>query len=176
MLTKKLLYGLITCLTLLVATGAKAALVNFEVFGTVDFVDESGNIYALSIGDSVSATGMFDDSGLAGGSGTIDFTDPGNSISLNIGSRTFTESDDGGTPSLTLDTGAMTDLDFLASEQDAFGQSVLFSFFTTFQGTDNLVGSWDGASFSMTPVPVPAAVWLFGSGLLGLAGIARRRR
>jgi hypothetical protein len=27
-----------------------------------------------------------------------------------------------------------------------------------------------------TPVPVPAALWLFGSGLLGLAGIARRRR
>ena len=27
-----------------------------------------------------------------------------------------------------------------------------------------------------TVVPVPAAVWLFGSGILGLAGIARRRR
>lgn len=26
------------------------------------------------------------------------------------------------------------------------------------------------------PVPVPAAVWLFGSGLLGLAGVARRKR
>jgi len=26
------------------------------------------------------------------------------------------------------------------------------------------------------PVPVPAAVWLFGSGLLGLVGVARRRR
>ncbi len=26
------------------------------------------------------------------------------------------------------------------------------------------------------PIPVPAAVWLFGSGLLGLVGIARRRR
>ncbi|VAW74681.1 hypothetical protein MNBD_GAMMA13-787 [hydrothermal vent metagenome] len=26
------------------------------------------------------------------------------------------------------------------------------------------------------PVPVPAAVWLFGSGLLGLVGIARKRR
>jgi len=32
------------------------------------------------------------------------------------------------------------------------------------------------ASVSTTVVPVPAAVWLFGSGLLGLAGIARRRR
>ena len=26
------------------------------------------------------------------------------------------------------------------------------------------------------PVPVPAAVWLFGSGLIGLAGVARRRK
>lgn len=27
-----------------------------------------------------------------------------------------------------------------------------------------------------TPVPVPAAVWLFGSGLLGLVGVARRKK
>jgi len=34
------------------------------------------------------------------------------------------------------------------------------------------------ANFDMTTseVPVPAAVWLFGSGLIGLAGIARRRK
>jgi hypothetical protein len=31
-------------------------------------------------------------------------------------------------------------------------------------------------SFVQTPVPVPAAVWLFGSGLLGLIGLARRKR
>lgn len=30
-------------------------------------------------------------------------------------------------------------------------------------------------SAKASPVPVPAAVWLFGSGLLGLAGIARRK-
>lgn len=31
-------------------------------------------------------------------------------------------------------------------------------------------------STGAAPVPVPAAVWLFGSGLLGLAGVARRRK
>jgi hypothetical protein len=31
------------------------------------------------------------------------------------------------------------------------------------------------AAYSPAVVPVPAAVWLFGSGLIGLLGIARRR-
>ena len=37
---------------------------------------------------------------------------------------------------------------------------------------------WDDASLTATPavVPVPAAAWLFGSGLIGLIGIARRRK
>lgn len=36
----------------------------------------------------------------------------------------------------------------------------------------NTIGSY---STTISAVPVPAAIWLFGSGLLGLAGIARRR-
>ena len=49
-------------------------------------------------------------------------------------------------------------------------------------------GLWDGslavlnpeeintfAKFSVSAVPVPTAVWLFGSGLLGLVGVARRK-
>ncbi|BAZ94310.1 ornithine/acetylornithine aminotransferase [Thiohalobacter thiocyanaticus] len=32
-----------------------------------------------------------------------------------------------------------------------------------------------GSQVEVSAVPVPAAVWLFGSGLIGLAGIARRR-
>ena len=31
-------------------------------------------------------------------------------------------------------------------------------------------------TFDTNPVPVPAAVWLFGSGLLGLVGVARRKK
>jgi hypothetical protein len=37
-------------------------------------------------------------------------------------------------------------------------------------------GHSDYVSTVMSTVPVPAAAWLFGSGLLGLLGIARRRR
>jgi hypothetical protein len=32
------------------------------------------------------------------------------------------------------------------------------------------------SAFGGTVVPVPAAVWLFGSGLLGLVGVARRKK
>jgi hypothetical protein len=35
-------------------------------------------------------------------------------------------------------------------------------------------GHWD-LNMDFSPVPVPAAVWLFGSGLLGLVGVARRK-
>jgi hypothetical protein len=45
-----------------------------------------------------------------------------------------------------------------------------------------LIGDFDGdfatgsiTAFSATVVPVPAAVWVFGSGLLGLIGVARRK-
>lgn len=41
--------------------------------------------------------------------------------------------------------------------------------FPGFNASFNLTGT-------LTPVPIPAAVWLFGSGLLGLVGIARRRK
>jgi hypothetical protein len=38
--------------------------------------------------------------------------------------------------------------------------------------------SWDNVSITadIAAVPVPAAVWLFGSGLLGLIGVARRKK
>jgi hypothetical protein len=38
--------------------------------------------------------------------------------------------------------------------------------------------SWglDNVMVQVTPVPLPAAVWLFGSGFIGLLGFARRRR
>ncbi len=42
------------------------------------------------------------------------------------------------------------------------------------QTADQNTFSWSASS--ATVVPVPSAVWLFGSGLIGMAGIARRRK
>jgi hypothetical protein len=40
---------------------------------------------------------------------------------------------------------------------------------------DPLTASTISSSITVSAVPVPAAVWLFGSGLLGLIGVARRK-
>ncbi len=44
--------------------------------------------------------------------------------------------------------------------------------------TTGTVGIWDSSNFtefSITAVPVPAAAWLFGSALIGLAGVKRKK-
>ncbi len=48
-----------------------------------------------------------------------------------------------------------------------------------YQNTSNKVGNlygWAVRSGDVSAVPVPAAVWLFGSGLIGLLGMAKRKR
>ena len=57
------------------------------------------------------------------------------------------------------------------------GQLLQFGFSTTATSYTPSGVLYDNISLSKTPaVPVPAAIWLFGSGLLGLIGVARRRK
>ena len=42
-------------------------------------------------------------------------------------------------------------------------------------GLTQEIANYNPASITVNEVPLPAAVWLFGTGLLGLAGVARRR-
>ena len=55
--------------------------------------------------------------------------------------------------------------------------SLMFSAFTAQWVLEGCVTtSVGGKCASQTTVPIPAAAWLFGSGLVGLAGVARRRK
>lgn len=171
------------CMTLGMGS-AHAALWNFTLDGTIMYADEP-NDYNLSLGSTVTVTGTFDDSVLTGGTGTISFAtgNPyGNTFTVNAGDVVVTPDEAvAGTPQLTLN--AMT-VDFLATgfsfyATDNTTGATFNAYFDVFDGDDlnySLIsGEWQ--SFSATPVvvPVPAAAWLLGAGLLGLGGIARRK-
>ena len=67
--------------------------------------------------------------------------------------------------------------DLLALFNGGSGVQTLTYQFGASKSLTDLFTDGESTSFSgnITPVPVPAAVWLFGSGLLGLVGIARRK-
>lgn len=162
-------------------TPAGAAQVDFELYGYVDTATV-GNAFGLAENDQVRLSGRFDDSVLAAGSGTISFgAGSGNNLSLTLGSITLTEINDidydFGTPELLLNNNAFGGFDFW-SEADINGAPVAFeAYLDVFFSGSELSGIWDAGSFNISPVPVPAAVWLFGSGLLALfAGLTRSRR
>lgn len=69
---------------------------------------------------------------------------------------------------LSIDPGAV------ASESWATTMSNVYTTEIRLSGEGLLIGGID--NFELTAVPVPAAVWLFGSGLLGLVAVARRKR
>jgi hypothetical protein len=93
--------------------------------------------------------------------GIVDFVFLGQSVGASTG--TF------GLATLTFDVigadGDSTDITFADS---AFGGFVA-------PGGIPVVVDYVPGQVTVSPVPVPAAVWLFGSGLLGLVGVARRR-
>jgi hypothetical protein len=55
------------------------------------------------------------------------------------------------------------------------GINSLYANYVVNYTTVNTTYSFTGSGVAINSVPVPAAAWLFGSGLIGLAGAARRK-
>jgi hypothetical protein len=67
---------------------------------------------------------------------------------------------------------------FAALEEDGVFSGLFFSFSGEASGGVALSWEWgsDAPLVGVSAIPIPAAAWLFGSGLLGLIGIARRKK
>ena len=114
--------------------------------------------------------------GVLGGSNAHD----GNTSAINLVSSTINDDQTSGTMSLNVFDPTLITL------KDGGGTLYHWYYFEGTTGT-GLAGSWDasvifGGSGAVSTVnaysvvPVPAAVWLFGSGLIGLVGLARRKK
>lgn len=85
--------------------------------------------------------------------------------------------DNSGVVDIFASTDALAEipLQLLATGTGTVFDSGTFTF-TLADGQTNLISGFVDSFGSASAVPVPAAVWLFGSGLLGLVGVARRKQ
>ncbi|QSA95752.1 VPLPA-CTERM sorting domain-containing protein [Methylococcus sp. EFPC2] len=85
----------------------------------------------------------------------------------------------GSTPALVADVQSMLDEPtsnhgWLLQNTDEYGLDTYRVFYTK-DWSDTAMRPRLQVSYEMAPVPLPAAVWLFGSSLVGLTGLARRK-
>lgn len=145
---------------------ANAALVNFEIEGTV--ILSGSNVFGLSAGEHIYATGTIDDSLFGANMNTILFnSDSAYTLTIDVNGTIFTDANDTSADGalFTFTDGLLTNFDFQNLSFSSLG--------TIFDDKNIMAGQW--GTVTTSPVPVPAAAWLFGSGLLGLVGVARRK-
>lgn len=175
---KKILGSLL--LSMVFMSNASAAIVSGIIEGQVMYAD-SGNPFGVSVGDTVTLDYSFDDTGFTGvGFETVFYNDPANDLLFTIGSQSFTDEEDtaGGVgPLMLFEDGFLTEIKY--DTQFGTNGGIFYSFGSFFEGGDfgtSMGGDWNLGSviLPITAVPVPAAAWLFASGLLGIIGVARR--
>lgn len=180
------------------ATTQNPDLHYFSGFGSVDYAAPE-NPLGISAGDPVSWDTAFNPAWLDGPGVLIgQHTADGAYLTHNIGSFSFYEYQDvgfeGGFPGVTVSGGAPSGFNFIVDfsfeetmyRYESFGNTFSISQFIEPQnpvsfgfpeGPPPPDGAFVYGTFNdLEAVPVPAAVWLLGSGLIGLAGLRRKYR
>lgn len=178
--------SLLAASSLLFCSSSFAAIVTQNFSGQFDFVDNayiSGEptLSSLSLSASVFGSVTYDDALVAETGET--FLGPVG-LTLNFGSLSYTEADDldyglGPFPDADFLDGALVGIGFFTDQLDAFNEVIweLDAFGNSFGFYDFATGDMvaSGTFNFASPVPIPTAIWLFSSGLIGLLGVARRK-
>jgi len=167
-------------LSLLASSYANAAIVQFSVNGEITRA-AADNYFNLVAGDIVTVTGVYDDSVVvASGESIIDFSSlSGNYFNFEFGNTTYNSADDfDNLATMYLFDGLFDGIDYISPDfkLHSYGYVGGYEWYEDFTAkNDTIAGNWIVDSFQVTAVPVPAAVWLFATGLIFLSGIARRK-
>ncbi len=162
---RKALY-LVPTLVLLAVSSAQAAIVQFNV--------------PLSGSGEVPGPGDSDGNGFAAlsidsATNTISWNITANSIGLPVTGAHIHKAGEGASGPIVVDFSAqlsgsgLVDSDLASVVADPHG------FYANIHNSEFSAGALRGQLCDPAPVPIPAAAWLFGSGLMGLIGVARRR-
>jgi len=156
---------------------------------TFDMRVDSVNTGTVVINDIFAGEFFIDDSNFSG-IGIEDFspTSPPStgellSFDVDILSSSFSSGDDFGFPSfprVIFENGSVTQMEFESTTLDPQLTIFLTASGIEFAYAQGPFGAeiqqFSGFVENVSAVPVPAAVWLFGSGLMGVIGVARRRK
>ena len=160
------------------------------------FYDPVAGMNARPIPNAANPNSYF--SGLNDSGLTVGWTSDERRVIYDPGTDTYTPID-GGSPNYAdiNNSGTIIERSYAEMLADYAGPTDLLSLLPTNSGWDSLTPVAMNSSgqivgygqltdnpgspgalypFLMAPVPLPAAFWLFGSGLLGLAGMARRKK